>query len=207
MVDISKTITIKTDQLNSEDLMGGPRTILIRDIKQKSGDQPISIYFEGDNNKPFKPGLSMRKALLACWGKNGLDYVGRSMTLYNDPTVKWAGVAVGGIRISHLSHMDKKKTIPLTVTRGVKKPFTIEPLRSGVNQSAPKLTIQQAYDKALEQAQRGKDAFTKYWQGEARQYGRDMLKADADLMDKLQAACEAADNDGDDGSIDDEMPF
>jgi len=126
MVDMSKHIVRKTDQMNAEDLLGGPRTITIRDIKEtSSNEQPISLYFEGDNNKPYKPNLSMRKILLACWGRDGRAYIGRSMTLFNDPTVKWAGQAVGGLRISHLSHIDRQKTVPITVTRGVKKPFKV----------------------------------------------------------------------------------
>ena len=126
MVDMTKHIIRKTDQLNAEDLLGGPRTIKITDIRETSkADQPISLYFEGDNNKPYKPNLSMRKVLLACWGRDGKAYVGRSMTIYNDPSVTWAGQAVGGVRISHLSDMKGPKTIPITITRGKKKPIKI----------------------------------------------------------------------------------
>lgn len=35
---------------------------------------------------------------------------------------------VGGIRISHMSHIDKPVTIALTATRGNKKPVTVQPL-------------------------------------------------------------------------------
>jgi len=42
--------------------------------------------------------------------------------------VKWGGLEVGGIRISHMSHIDKPVTIALTATRGNKKPVTVKPL-------------------------------------------------------------------------------
>ena len=43
-------------------------------------------------------------------------------------SVKWGGVAVGGIRISHMEGLSEKRVVSLTVTRGSKKPFTIMPL-------------------------------------------------------------------------------
>ena len=50
------------------------------------------------------------------------------MRLYGDPDVKFGGSVVGGIKISHLSDIDKKLSIALTVTRGKRSPFTVEPL-------------------------------------------------------------------------------
>jgi len=50
------------------------------------------------------------------------------MTLFRDPTVSWGGQAVGGIRISHMSHIDKPVQMALTATRGNKKPWTVKPL-------------------------------------------------------------------------------
>ena len=65
------------------------------------------------------------------WGDKGKDWVGKRMTLYNDPTVKWAGVEVGGIRISHLSDLGSpEKSFQLTVTRGKKRPHTVKQLDS-----------------------------------------------------------------------------
>ena len=53
------------DQLNADDLIGGPRTITVTRVsKMKEPDQPIAIYFEGDGGKPYKPGKSMRRVLL-----------------------------------------------------------------------------------------------------------------------------------------------
>ena len=47
-----------------------------------------------------------RKVLVFAWGEDGTQWIGRSMTLFNKPDVKFGGVMVGGIRISHLSHID-----------------------------------------------------------------------------------------------------
>ena len=50
------------------------------------------------------------------------------MTLFGDPSITFGKEKVGGIRISHLSNLDRALTVPLTVTRGKRTPFTIQPL-------------------------------------------------------------------------------
>src|SRR5699024_10016308 len=78
--------------------------------------------------RPFKPGLTMRRVLIGIWGKSAAGWEGRSLTLYGDPDVMFGKQKVGGIRISHASHIDGPKTLMLTVTRGKKAPFTVQPL-------------------------------------------------------------------------------
>ena len=128
-IDMSKTVVPKSDQMNADDLISGPVTLTITAISAtESSDQPISISFDGDNNRPYKPCKSMRRVMIACWGNKGQDYVGNSMTLFNDPTVKWAGKDIGGIRISHMSHIPAEKEVLLTTTRGARKPYLVQPL-------------------------------------------------------------------------------
>jgi len=130
-IDMRKTIVIKTDQLNADDLIAGPRTIKIRDVVAKeTGEQRAHLFFDGDNGKPYKPNTSMLKILCAIWGPDGAKWVGRSMTVFNDKTVKWAGQPVGGIRISHMSHIDEVQVNTIAVTRGQKKPYTVKPLEN-----------------------------------------------------------------------------
>ena len=70
----------------------------------------------------------MRRVLVMLWGPDANAYIGRSMTLYRDDKVLFGGLAVGGIRISHMSHIDGKHTMMLTATRAQRKPFMVEPL-------------------------------------------------------------------------------
>lgn len=128
-MDLSKTIIPKSDQLNADDLISGSKTIKIRDIKDGSDDaQPVSIYFYGDNNKPFKPCKSMLRVLVQLWGADGLQFIGKRITLFRDDSVKWAGVEIGGIRISHASHIPSATRILLTTARNKRTPMTIESL-------------------------------------------------------------------------------
>jgi hypothetical protein len=131
MTDLSKAIEPKSDQLNADDLIAGPKTLKITGVKVKTGEQAVSIHYEGDNGKPWKPCKSMVRLMVQAWGTtNGDEYVGRRVTVYNDPRVKWAGTEVGGIRISHMSHIDKELRVMLTESRGRKSPVTVLPLET-----------------------------------------------------------------------------
>lgn len=129
MTSLLPTIEAKSDQLNADDLIGGPRTVTVTKVNvNTSEDQPVWISFEGDNGKPFKPCKTVRRLLIQVWGDNAEHYPGRSMTLYLDPNVKYGGMAVGGIRVSHVSHIDEPRRFFLAETRGKKRQHTVEPL-------------------------------------------------------------------------------
>ena len=128
MVDMSKTIIAKSDQLNADDLIGRSLTIKVSGVSLLAGEQPVGISYEGDEGKPYKPCKSMRRVLVGIWGNDGNAYVGRSMTLFRDDKVLFGGAEVGGIRISHMSGMETPVTLSLTATKKSKKPFTVQPL-------------------------------------------------------------------------------
>ena len=141
--DMHQTIIPKSDQLNADDLIGRDLTIKITGVDIKGGqEQPVSIHFEGDDGKPYKACKSMCRVMVSAWGPDSKKYVGRSMTLYRDPAVKWGGMAVGGIRISHMSDISDDMTMALTVTRANKKPFTVRPLETAGAQSPYAAVIQ-----------------------------------------------------------------
>jgi hypothetical protein len=143
MNDMAQAIIPKSDQLNSDDLIAGPITIQITGVNIKPGtEQPVAIAFAGDNGKPWKPCKSMSRVMVAAWGPDASKYAGRSLTLYREPAVKWAGMEVGGIRISHMSHIDKPLTMALTATKGSRKLFTAQPLEvAAVEDLAPLLKL------------------------------------------------------------------
>lgn len=134
MTSMLDTVAPKSDQLNADDLIGGRMlTIKITKVDIAMGEQPVSIHYEGDNGKPYKPGKSMRRVIINCWGADVTKYVGRSLTLYRDDKVVFAGAAVGGIRISHMSDISAPITMALTATRASRKPFTVKPIMGGVS--------------------------------------------------------------------------
>jgi len=127
--NLSDTIVPNSNQLNADQLLGASMTIRVTSVKRGSGDdQPVVIHYEGDNGRPYKPCKSARKVLIFAWGEDGTEWSGRLMTLYNKPDVKFGGVAVGGIRISHLSHIKGDIALSLNSTRGKKEPVIVKRL-------------------------------------------------------------------------------
>jgi hypothetical protein len=128
--DLRSTIIPKSDQLNSEQLIAGPITVTVTDVRIGGAEQPISVHYEGEAGRPYKPCKTMRKVLIFAWGPDGREWVGKSMTLYNDPQVKFGGDEVGGIRISHMTDIERDIQLSLTATRGKKALHTIRKLSS-----------------------------------------------------------------------------
>lgn len=131
VTDLTRTIIPRSDQRNSEELLTGPQTIHVTKVTRgDTEEQPISIHYEGENGRPYKPCKTMRKLLILAWGKDGTQWAGKSMTIYCDPKVTFGGSAVGGIRISHLSDIDPKGlTVNLTATRGRKAAISVQLLK------------------------------------------------------------------------------
>lgn len=127
-MDITATTAPKSDQQNFDDYAAGPRTVTISEVRTGSSEQPVELHLAEYPGRPYKPSKSMRRVLVAAWGSEAEAYVGRRMTLVGDPTVKFGGATVGGIKIAALSDIDKRLTISLTVTKGKRAPHTVEPL-------------------------------------------------------------------------------
>lgn len=127
-MDMTRTIEPDSGQLNADDLMAGPVTVTITGVTKGTPEQPVNIETEQYPGRPYRPAKSMRRVLVAAWGKDSSVYAGRRLTLYRDPRVRFGREEVGGIRISHLSHIREPMTVMLTVTRGRRAPFTVQPL-------------------------------------------------------------------------------
>ena len=126
--NISDLCVAKSDQLNADDLVGGPIVVVITGVQRTgAADQPLAVHIDG--RQPWKPCKSMRRVLVHAWGPDATKYVGRSVRLFRDETVKWGGEAVGGIRVSGLSHIAKPLELALTTKKGTKAKFRVDVLR------------------------------------------------------------------------------
>jgi len=168
-LDMTKTTEPKSDQMNYDDFIGGQnKTIMIADVRStgNSDAQPISIHYEGDNGKPWKPCKSMRRVLVHGWGGDGLKYIGKSLTLFGDPEVKWAGKNVGGIRISHMSHIENEMNISLTSSQGKRKLHQVKPLKvdmGNIDEEVESVSAEEIYKEALFHAEKGMDEYQKHF--------------------------------------------
>lgn len=135
MLDMTQFIAPRSDQLNADDMIGGPRTITISRVRASEGtpEQPVEIHIEG-SDKPYKPCKSMRRVMVSLWGPDASQYVGRSMTLYRDPEVQFGGMKVGGIRIGEMSHIEKDAQLVLTASKTKRAPFVVRKMKAQASQ-------------------------------------------------------------------------
>lgn len=145
-MDLSQTIAPKSDQLNADDLIAGPRTFTIEKVARGNAEQPVNIHLVESPGRPWKPSKSMRRVLVAAWGPDGDKYAGGSVTLYRNPDIKFGGDVVGGIEISHMTGIPKPLKLALTVTRGKKRSHTVQPLTAPEPTfTVPKLATEDEY--------------------------------------------------------------
>ncbi|RKZ94939.1 MAG: hypothetical protein DRQ40_04810 [Gammaproteobacteria bacterium] len=135
-MDVAPYIKAKSNQLNGDDLIGGPITVQIVGVSKGDSDQPVTVKISG-GHCPLKPSKTTLRVLCAAWGTDSSVWDGRWMTLYRDDSVKWAGKEVGGIRIKALSHIPRALTLSLAVSRGQKKQHKISVLKAPHQNGAP----------------------------------------------------------------------
>lgn len=184
--DLRDTIIPKSDQLNSEQLLSGPITITVTDVRRGGGEeQPLVIHYEGEGGRPYKPCKTMRKVLVFAWGADGSQWADRSMTLFNRPDVKFGGEEVGGIRISHLSHIERDVAISLTTTRGRKEQTRIK----RIDESE---TVKGSRARLATAASSGTEALRSAWSAIPGEHKR-TIGGDQGCPDELKAIAKAAD--------------
>ena len=127
-MDISDMLVGKSEQLDNVDLLSGPRDFTITAVSRRDDErQPLDITL-AEYDRPWRPGLTMRRLLAQMWGVDASVYVGRRVRLYRDPEVTMGRDKTGGTRISHGSNITKSITVSLPTAKGKFGAFTVEPL-------------------------------------------------------------------------------
>ncbi|UYL86630.1 hypothetical protein SEA_RADFAD_74 [Arthrobacter phage RadFad] len=119
----------RSDQWNADDFTSGPRTFTVAGVTDGTAEQKYDIQLVEGEGRAWRPPLTMIRVLIAAWGDESKAWIGRRVTLYQDPTVRFGRDVIGGIRISHLSHIDKPLNVKVTTTRGKREPVTVQPLK------------------------------------------------------------------------------
>lgn len=190
--NLSSTIIPKADQLVAEQLLGGPITVTVTGVTWGSEEQPVVIHFDGDDGRPFKPCKTMRKLLIFAWGDDGHKWVGKAMTLYQDPNVTYAGKKVGGVRISHLSDIDGDIQVSLTATKGKKETVLVKVLirtKGRIDASCDREALILSLEEAASQ---GMQVLRAVWErmspDERKEVGQDVLAKYKVIADEADAA-------------------
>lgn len=127
-VDIRAATKPKSDQLNYETFLTGPQTFTVSKVTPGDRDHPVFIHMNECPTTPYKPSKGMLKCIAQPdgWGDKSSQWVGRSITLYGDPTVIYGGVEVGGIKVAALSDINGDYETLISARRGVRKPHLIK---------------------------------------------------------------------------------
>ena len=176
-MDITDALAPTSDQLDAVELVN-PRTFTIDDgsrLGTRDGKTVAEIRLV-NFPRVWRPSKGMLDVLARCWGTDAKAWVGRSVTLYNDPEVTFGRDKVGGIRISHLSHIDGPQTVQIRGRgQGARKiPWKVEPLDvAPAKPAAPSESdVNASTDRAL----------LRDWWG-AYPHLRDVIKARVDELD------------------------
>ena len=126
-MDITDTLAPNSDQLDAVDLLSGPRTFTVDRVTKGNAERPIQVHFR-EFPRPWRPGVNQRRVLGGVWGTDSSQWTGRRLTLFCDPEVAYGGQKVGGIRVSHMSHIKKRTGTPIIPTRGKSTIYNVDPL-------------------------------------------------------------------------------
>jgi hypothetical protein len=206
MTDIGDTIQAKSDQLNADDLIGGPLLITITGVQVKDNpkdEQPVFVHYQGGQGRPWKPSKGMRSLLVACWGKHSADYVGRQLLLFRNPEVQWGGKPVGGIQIAEASHIDRDVRAFLQVRKGTKAEFIVKQLRQQTQAQAQRSLPPPAEDETTADDVRGwiADCHTvaeleRLWRNKAVAPFREQLQAEMEERKAILSSAPKTQGDG-----------
>ena len=156
MANVSFAMQAKSDQLNAVDIVGSPSIIRIRAVEVRQSEQPVWIYFDGDNNRPWKPSKGMIRVLSSGWGDESDNWIGKLAEIYCDTSVIYAGKEVGGIRVSGMSDIPRQGLkLPLTLSKSKRTIIEVRHL-DNQRQQYPADQFEQAFPKMVAAMQSGK---------------------------------------------------
>ena len=131
----------RSDQLNADDLVGGPMTVTIKAVHPGKAEQKYDIELVEVQGRAWRPPLTVLRILLTAWGDDAKNWIGQRVTLYRDDSVRFGPEAVGGIRVSHMTGLPDGKPMDVRVStsRGKRANVRVQPLTESPVTSAPNL--------------------------------------------------------------------
>lgn len=199
MNDFAAALAPKSDQINAMDLIGQDMTITITGVRVTPGtEQPVSISIDG-SSKVWRPCKTTGRILMAAWGADTSQFVGRSVQLCHDPKVKWGGMEVGGIRIRALSHIDQDLRIVVAESKQVRKPITVARLATKAAPPAPSQTAApiiapaDAVARAKAAAEKGTDGFRAWFNSDEGKGCRATNALSPEVMAEIKTIASGAD--------------
>lgn len=148
-LDFSESLVAKSNQLNADNLAGGPITVQITGAKVSlRDDQPLTFRLSG-GHMPWKPCKGMRRLLAeAAKSSSARPWIGKWVRLFRDPSVKWAGAETGGIRVSGIdaSILRSARDFRVRDGRNSHTSYRIEPISDRKEEGAPTADLEAFLD-------------------------------------------------------------
>lgn len=202
----------KSDQLNATDLVSGPMDLTITKISVTSGDQPLSLHADSIPGRPWKPCKTMMRWMSEAWKTDEpSDIVGKTIRVYNDKDVMFGPMKTGGIRISHLSHIDAEiylqegnrrkhsslkmtKVKPLPKSEPVKRETPKQEVKMATTTDiCPPKPVASLSDEATARAQSDPANLGSWWNSEpTKQRRSELYKSEPDQAAQLKRIVEEA---------------
>lgn len=144
MVDLTRALAPKSDQLDFADLEGlPPQVFTITDVAENGSEladqQPVNVRL-AEFPRVWRPSKGMLRVMADNWGRETTAWVGRQVELYGDPDVYFGKEKRGGTRISRLSHITKAKTTLVNPRGGRNAYWTVKPLPAATPSTTPGTT-------------------------------------------------------------------
>jgi len=131
-MDITRATQPNSQQVNADDL-DEPVVVTVTGAEEGTDEQPLFLSLAEFPGRTYRPSRGMARVIRAAWGGETDDWTGtRRLELFRNPTIKFGPATLGGIQISKISHIDGPLKVNLTVTRGKRAFFTVQPLAAPV---------------------------------------------------------------------------
>lgn len=115
--DIIQSVKANSEQINGDDLIAGTITGRIVRVTKGTTEQPVFVYLDTVQGKSFRPCKSERRIMIEMWGEDPSAWKGQAVRLHRDPSAKWEGKPVGGVRIEAAT-IARPLVTSSTVSRG-----------------------------------------------------------------------------------------
>lgn len=129
--DVTDALAPKSDQLTFAHVESGPMEVTVARVEQAKisvSETQLIIHFMEFPGQPLKPGKIICRVIAKVWGKQAREWIGRRMRLYGDPSIKYGGKAVGGVRLSHMSGLEAPRIVEVSAGAGTRARVPLEPL-------------------------------------------------------------------------------
>lgn len=127
-MNISKLRQSNSAQINADDIVSAPIDVTITAAEEGTNEQPLFLHVAELPDKTYRPSLTMIKLIGANWGDETDDWLHKRLRLFRNPKIRFGREEVGGIEVSHMSHIDGPVEVSLLVKKGQRKIFRVDPL-------------------------------------------------------------------------------